>query len=123
MIIKNKSQIQQHFFLSGAFCFVFKFSRSLLCSSVVLQWIIAFPLKIEHGIELPLEKGSSDFLLFFMKLADGAGEDVSDKYCIVNCDCEQLLNLRVIIRNLFHLPVLENNAEFPCSSKTFFFFA
>lgn len=68
MIIKNKSQIQQHFFLPGAFCFVFKFSRSSLCSSVILQWIIAFPLKIEHGIELPLENGSSDFLLFFMKL-------------------------------------------------------
>lgn len=72
---------------------------------------------------LPLEKGSSDFLLFFLKLnSRWAGGDVSDKYYIVNCDCEQLPNLQVIIRDLFHLPVLENNAEFPRSSKTFFFF-
>lgn len=30
-------------------------------------------------------------------------------------------NLQVIIRDIFHVPVLQNNAEFPRSSKTFFF--
>jgi len=48
---------------------------------------------------------------------------VSDKLVILHCKLllQQLLNLAVIIRNLFHLPVLENHEQLPNSSKTFLY--